>query len=255
MVYDTFKIGIHRKQRDTGTVHVQRTEYQSAVGVLGCPEGGEEHIGCSNGPVSMGIVVRSLQSKKLFAILDKGGVAVVPTDTIYGIVGSAFSKATVERVYRLRTRAPKKPCIILIADMSDLNLFSIRPPKRIQSVLSAVWPGPFSVIFPCKGKRFEYLHRGTHTLAVRLPRNEPLRTLIRKVGPLIAPSANPQDLSPARSIRQAKKYFGHEVECYVDAGIQKTKASTLLSLTEKGMVVARDSGHAIPKALKSRLAP
>ena len=199
--------------------------------------------------------VRSLRSKKLCDILQRGGIAIIPTDTIYGIVGSALSRQTVERVYRLRLRKPEKPCIILIADIDDLKLFSIRQTKAIKTLLASLWPGPFSIVFPCASKRWSYVHRGTNTLAIRLPKNEQLRSLLRKVGPMIAPSANPEGLPPALSISKAKIYFGHDVDCYVDSGIQKSKkASTLLSLTKRGMVVARDSGHTIPEELKSRLA-
>ncbi len=47
-------------------------------------------------------------------ILKSGGIGVIPTDTIYGLVGSALNKKAVRRIYQLRQRNPKKPLIILI---------------------------------------------------------------------------------------------------------------------------------------------
>lgn len=61
----------------------------------------------------------------LINTLKEGGVAVMPTDTIYGIVGQALNKDTVLRIYNLKKRAPEKPCIILIGDIEQLKLFSI----------------------------------------------------------------------------------------------------------------------------------
>ncbi|MEK7522400.1 MAG: Sua5/YciO/YrdC/YwlC family protein [Patescibacteria group bacterium] len=56
---------------------------------------------------------------KLAEILKNGGIGVIPTDTIYGIVGSALNKKTVERIYKLRRRNLKKPMIVLIGSIND----------------------------------------------------------------------------------------------------------------------------------------
>ena len=64
-------------------------------------------------------------NSELVKILKTGGVGVIPTDTIYGLVGSALNKKTVERVYKLRHRNSKKPMIILIGEISDLKKLGI----------------------------------------------------------------------------------------------------------------------------------
>ena len=63
--------------------------------------------------------------ENLVKVLKDGGVAVMPTDTLYGIVGRAQDSSTVERIYKIRKRSPEKPCIILIGDISDLEKFSV----------------------------------------------------------------------------------------------------------------------------------
>ena len=65
-------------------------------------------------------------NEELLKILKNGGVAVMPTDTIYGIVGQAENVATVHRIYNLKKRTPEKPCIILISDIAQLENFSIK---------------------------------------------------------------------------------------------------------------------------------
>ena len=152
-------------------------------------------------------VFRSLRSRQLVELLQNGAVGVLPTDTLYGIVAQAGNKEAVERVYALRKRSPEKPCIVLISSIADLSQFTIRPSDRIREVLSRLWPGPVSIILPCTAKKFEYLHRGTKTLAFRLPKSAPLRSLLAKTGPLIAPSANPEGEKPAYTITSVRKYF------------------------------------------------
>lgn len=166
--------------------------------------------------------------------LKKGGVAVIATDTIYGVVASAKNEAAVLRVYAIKGRAPEKPCIILISSIDDLAAFGTAPNAAQRATLERVWPGPLSVILPCTDSTYTYLHRGTQSLAFRLPADEMLRALLTETGPLIAPSANPQGAEPATTIEEAQNYFGDQVDCYADAGVRVGKPSRLISVAEDG---------------------
>ena len=97
---------------------------------------------------------------------------------------------------------------------------------------------PLSVL-DCSQKKFSYLHRGTKTLAFRLPKKENLRKLIQKTGPLLAPSANPEGLTPALTIAEAKKYFGNEVDFYVNVGKLNKKPSTLVRIKNGEVEILR----------------
>ena len=158
----------------------------------------------------------------------------MPTDTLYGIVGKALDPSIVERIYSARKRNPTKPCIILIGDIKDLKNFSISLSSAQEKFLKEHWPAPISVILDCKNPSLEYLHRGTETLAFRMPSPESLRLLLLQTGPLIAPSANTEGLSPAKNIEEAKKYFGEQVDFYLDGGNIIGKASKVLRLLENG---------------------
>ncbi len=144
-------------------------------------------------------------------ILKNGDIGVMPTDTIYGLVGSALNKKAVRRIYQVKKRAPKKPFIILISSLDNLKLFDMRIGEKEKKVLKKVWPGKVSVILPCNSEKFSYLHRGTKTLAFRLPAKRTLISLLQKTGPLVAPSANPEGLPPAKNMEEAKRYFGEKV--------------------------------------------
>jgi L-threonylcarbamoyladenylate synthase len=185
------------------------------------------------------IIVKSLSSKKLVEVTKKGGVGVIPTDTIYGLVGKALSRKTVRRIYKLKQRNPKKPSIILISKVDDLKLFRIKLDENTKKFLQKYWPGKISVILPCPHKKFSYLHRGTKTLAFRLPDCPELVSLLKKTGPLIAPSANPESEEPAKTIKEAKKYFGEKVDFYTDVGQLESLPSTLISIKDKKVEVLR----------------
>lgn len=169
-------------------------------------------------------------SSHLVSLLKRGGIAVIPTDTLYGIVASSRNRDAVARLYRLRRSTPKKPFIVLIPAPAALHEFGFRPSVAQTKFLKTVWSGKVSVILSCTGKRFSYLHLGTETLAFRVPKPAWLRALLKKTGPLLAPSANREGEKPAETIREARHYFGNSVDWYVSAGRRlRGKPSTLVS--------------------------
>lgn len=176
---------------------------------------------------------------KAIDILMKGGIGVMPTDTIYGIVGLALSKKAVERIYKVRHRQLKKPMIILIGTENDLKFFDIKIGGKTKKILNRFWPGKTSVILPCFNEKFVYLHRGTKSLAFRLPRLLWLRRFLIKTGPLVAPSANPEGLSPAETIAEAKKYFGKKIDFYLNAGRMTGKPSKLIKISNGKINILR----------------
>lgn len=178
-------------------------------------------------------------NSQMIKILRDGGVGVLLTDTLYGLVGQTLNKKTVERIYRVKRRNEKKPFVILISAVEDLKLFGIKIDKRTKETLKEFWPGAVSIVFPCSLKKFEYLHRGTKTLAFRLPKKKSLIELLRVTGPMVAPSANPEGLPPAKGVREAKKYFGDQVDFYERGGKPKTKPSSILVMREEGVRVIR----------------
>jgi L-threonylcarbamoyladenylate synthase len=175
-------------------------------------------------------------NENLIKILKENGIAVMPTDTIYGIVGRALNKDVVKKIYKIRKRNPEKPCVILIGDVNELKKFSIGLSKEQKKLLQNFWPGPVSIVLYCPDKEFEYLYRSLHTLAFRVPSPRSLQELLLKVGPLIAPSANMEKFPVSENIEDAQKYFGDKVDMYVDGGLIGGKASKIVRLHKDGSV-------------------
>src|SRR3989344_1128811 len=176
--------------------------------------------------------------------ISRGQIGVIPTDTIYGIVCSALSEQAIERLYRIRERNEYKPCLVLIPDASILAQFGVTLDASLKEALARVWPGAVSVILDCPDERFAHLHRGTKSLAFRVPDDENLRNFLRETGPLLAPSANPEGKPPACTIAEARAYFGDPVDFYVDGGTLSNKPSTLVSYQNGNIKVIRQgAGH------------
>lgn len=180
-------------------------------------------------------------------LLGHGGVAVIPTDTIYGISASTHYPEAIERIYTIRRRNSKKPFIVLINSITDLKFFGVRLNPKIQNFLRRYWPGEVSVILRTPKKKWGYLHRGTGVIAFRVPRDRTLRNLLKETGPLVTTSVNPEGKEPAKNIREAQAYFGTNIDCYVDRGRLDDMPSTLVRYTGKQPKIIRQGRIAVGK--------
>jgi L-threonylcarbamoyladenylate synthase len=188
-------------------------------------------------------------SRDLAKRIKRGAVGVLPTDTIYGLVGSAFSFEAIHRIDVLRKRDLAKPFIILISSIGDLESFGVKLDDRTTNILKEVWPGKVSVLLPALNKKFLYLHRGTERIAFRLPSKKDLREFLRISGPVVAPSANWGGEPAALNIREARRYFGDEVDFYLDRGNLKSLPSTLVSMEGSKLRILRQGAVKIAKSI------
>lgn len=177
--------------------------------------------------------------KDSIQILKNGGVGVLATDTLYGVVGGALFPETVERIYHVRKRSLDKPFIVLIESVNDLEIFGLSPNSEEVKLALAYWHGKVSIILPCDNPKFEYLHRGTKMLAFRIPDKSELLKILKETGPLVAPSANTEGKLSATSINEAKNYFGDEVDFYNDSGCVNSEPSTILKILGNKISVIR----------------
>ena len=179
------------------------------------------------------MVFSSVTDPKIIEILNAGGVGVLRTDTLYGVVARADNEAAVRRVYSLKGRDDDKSPIVLISSIDQL--FDDLDEPHAQYVQS-VWPGPVSVIVPSH-QAPSWIKRGNDSVAYRMPASDELRAMLTQTGPLIAPSANPQGMQPAMNIREAKYYFGDNIDFYIDQGsVQNPEPSQLMRLESDGGV-------------------
>ncbi len=177
-------------------------------------------------------------TEKSARAIKSGEIAIIPTDTVYGIVASADHREAVEKLYTLRKRDLGKPCILLIAGIEELERFGIQLNEYQKEFLESVWPGAVSVILPVE-KKWEYLHRGRGSLAFRVPAWRELREFLKQTGPLLAPSANREGKPTVKNITEAKEVFGDSLSLYIDGGVLESEPSTLIELHETDFTLVR----------------
>jgi L-threonylcarbamoyladenylate synthase len=175
-----------------------------------------------------------------------GEIAVIPTDTVYGVVARAADPEAVARLYKLKHREGK-PGTVVAASIDQLIAMGLS--RDYLEKVEHVWPGAVSVIIPC-GQDLFYVHQGTNSLAIRIPDDAELLELLKETGPLLTSSANQPGEPPATSIDEARAYFGDDVDCYVDGGIINRPPSTVIRLAGDVIEVVRQGAVTIIDAQK-----
>jgi len=191
-------------------------------------------------------VFSDVTDDKLIALLQLGCIGVIPTDTLYGVVCVASKQESVERLYALKKRE-NKPGTIIAASIEHLTSLGLK--KRYLTAVEQYWSGAVSIVIPTSDSSTEYLSQGASGLAVRVVANKKLVKLLNQTGPLMTSSANQPGESPANTIKEAKVYFGGEVDFYVDGGdLSNNKPSTIIRVVDDAVEVIRPGAVKIDEA-------
>lgn len=172
--------------------------------------------------------------------LKAGGIAVVPTDTVYGLACSAFDRDAVERVYELKGRSYDKPLPVLIADASLLPLVGAEFPPEAERLTSRYWPGPLTLVVRTGPLAVAAAH-GRPTIAVRVPDHGILRGALDRAGvPIAATSANRSGEPAIFDGAEAVAQFSGLVDLVVDGGrCAVGRESSVVDVTKYPFTVLR----------------
>lgn len=162
-------------------------------------------------------------------------IAVVPTDTVYGVVALAASRAGVAKLYDLKSRVAK-PGTLIAASIEQLVNLGL--PRRYLTAVESYWPNPISIILPST-PALDYLDMGVKTLAVRIPADPKVLKLVELTGPLMSTSANLPGEPEATTTIEAQQYFGDKINLYVDGGTRTGSPSTVIRVIDDAVEVLR----------------
>jgi L-threonylcarbamoyladenylate synthase len=172
--------------------------------------------------------------RTLAALLASGGVAIVPCDTIYGIVG--IDPVAEERIRSVKGRREDKPFLRLVADPSWVRA---RTGRDAPPALARHWPGPLTLVLPVEGGG---------TLAVRVPASPWLRELIAGLGvPLLSTSANRTGNEALWRVAEIVEEFGNEVDLVLAGGdLPHAVPSTIVDATSHPYRILRSGALQVP---------
>jgi L-threonylcarbamoyladenylate synthase len=173
--------------------------------------------------------------------IQRGGLVVLPTDTVYGIGADAFDPDAVRALLDAKGRGREMPPPVLISAATTLDAIATGVPGYARALVDAFWPGPLTLVCTQQSSLQWDLGDTRGTVAVRMPDHEVALELLERTGPMAVSSANLTGRPAATNADQAEEMLGEHVDVIVDAGEAPGKeASTIIDVTgSQGRVLRR----------------
>jgi L-threonylcarbamoyladenylate synthase len=153
------------------------------------------------------------------SVLRSGGVAAVPTETVYGLAANAFSGPSVEAIYAAKGRPAHNPVIVHVASANLARECCADWTPLADRLAARFWPGPLTLILPRSDRIPDVVTAGGPTVGLRWPSPPFIQAVIRECGfPLAAPSANPSDRLSPTCAEHVAQGLGDRVPLIVDGG-------------------------------------
>ena len=128
--------------------------------------------------------------EKAIAALKAGELAVLPTETVYGIFADATNEAAVQKLYAVKGRPVEKALNMNVSDYDTILRFSVHQPAYLEKLVQTFLPGPLTIILEASPEVPEWIHVGKTTVGFRMPSISATQEVIKALGVLVGPSAN-----------------------------------------------------------------
>lgn len=173
--------------------------------------------------------------------LERGGVIIYPTDTIYGLGCDIFHQKAIERICRIKQVDPKKAQLSFVcSDLGHLSDFAKQLPNHTYRLLKEHLPGPYTFILPASKMVPKILQSKKDTIGLRIPNNNIALAIVKELGRPILSASLPGELVEDYTDPEIMyENFMKEVDIVIDGGIGGTVPSTVVDCTGEEPVLIR----------------
>ena len=175
------------------------------------------------------------------AVVARGGLVVVPTETVYGIAGRP-DPDVVDRIFEVKHRPPEKSVQLLVPGAEWLDAVA-HPSSDARLLAVAFWPGPLTLVTWARDDAPPAVVASTgagRTIGVRVPAHPLALELLARCGPLVASSANRSGEPTPPTVDGVRGVFGDEVDAYLDGGPAPGSGSTVVDVTNERASLLRE---------------
>lgn len=174
--------------------------------------------------------------------LEKGGIIIYPTDTIYGLGCDIFQQRAIERIARIKKVEPQKAQLSFVcSDLSHLSDFAKQVPTSIYRLLKEYLPGPYTFILPASKMVPRILQGRKDTIGLRVPANRIAMAIVKELGrPILSASLPGEHVEDYTDPEIMYQNFMKEVDIVVDGGTGGMVPSTIIDCTGDEPVVTRE---------------
>jgi len=176
-------------------------------------------------------------------MLEKGGVIIYPTDTMYAMGCSIQSQQAVNRICEIKQIKPNKNRFSFIcADLSSISNFA-KVSDFAFKILKRYLPGPYTFVLPASAKVPSVLVQGKKTVGIRIPANELILEIVRQLGhPILTTTLLQTDLAIEEYTDPSLIFdrYENQVDLILDGGFGGHLPSSVIEINEEGLEVIRE---------------
>jgi tRNA threonylcarbamoyl adenosine modification protein (Sua5/YciO/YrdC/YwlC family) len=179
--------------------------------------------------------------KQAVALLERGGVLAVPTDSSYALVCHLDDKAAADRLRRIRGVDDRHHLTLLCRDLSELANYARVDNQQFRLIKSAT-PGPYTfILLASKEVPRRVSHPQRKTIGMRVPEHKVLQELLAlHGGPLLATTLiAPGDTDPLNDAQEIRARFEHQIDGVIDGGACANQATTVVDMSDGELVLVR----------------
>ena len=168
-------------------------------------------------------------------------IIAIPTETVYGLAGNAYSIKAVEKIFSLKNRPLYNPLIVHIKSADFLPNVATEIPELALKLAKEFWPGPLTLVLKKQDHIPDFVTSGKKTVAIRVPNHPLTLSLLEQLDfPLAAPSANPFGSISPTTASHVFGYFKDELQVILDGGeCQKGIESTIIGFENDQPIIYR----------------
>jgi L-threonylcarbamoyladenylate synthase len=172
-------------------------------------------------------------------IISAGGIAIFPTDTVYGIGCNPYDKTAVEKIYEIKSRNIVKSLPVLTYSKETAKKI-VQFDKITEKIADKFWPGPLTIILKVKDEKIKESLNLENKIAIRVPNHQCTLELLQKCDFLVGTSANVSGNSPYTNPKDCLKDMkGYDV--FVDGGIISSGGeSTIIEIENEEIKIIRE---------------
>jgi len=178
------------------------------------------------------VAERDAGIREAAAALGKGELAVIPTDTVYGLAADAFIPDAVTALLAAKGRGRQMPPPVLVGSRRAAFALVEDVSSSASDLIDEFWPGGLTLVFRSSRSLAWDLGETKGTVAIRMPLHAVALDLLKETGPLAVSSANVSGSPPAITAADAESQLGDAVSVYLDGGPCPGEiASTIVDVT------------------------
>ena len=180
--------------------------------------------------------------KEIAAVLKKGGILALPTETVYGLAVDLNNKSAINKLLELKKRpvTSGKVLTLMLPDISSLDRY-VTPTRQMKNFARHYFPGELTMIMP---KNQEFTHHyfdNFNNIGIRIPNYEPLLDLLKSYGPLLVTSANPRGEESCRDYKEVLRRLP-QIDAVVEGKAGNSLPSTIIDFSQETPKVVRQGG-------------